>query len=98
EAKAELLLSTQGRYVDVARIRHPGWATAAGYQMAMLYREFYDALIAAPIPPELSDEAKKIYVEELRKQIEPLLRKAIRAHELTQGVAERFGIDNEWVR
>ncbi len=98
EAKAQLLIVTQARYVDVARVRNPAWATAAGYQMASLYKEFYDALMTAPVPPELSAEAKQVYVEELRKTIEPLLRKAIHAHELTQQVAERNGIDNEWVR
>jgi TolA-binding protein len=98
EAKAEQLLVAQARYVDVARIRNPGWATAAGYQMATLYKEFYDALMDAPIPPQLTPEAKQVYTEELRKTIEPLLKKAIHAHELTQQVAERNGIDNEWVR
>ena len=98
EDKAQLLLVAQGRYVNVARVRNPAWATAAGYQMATLYKEFYDALMQAPVPPELSPEAKAVYVEELRKAIEPLLRKAIHAHELTQQVAERNGIDNEWVR
>ena len=98
EGKAQLLLAAQARYVDVARIRNPAWATAAGYQMAMLYREMYDALMGAPVPPQLSGEAKQIYFEELRKMIEPLLRKAIHAHELTQQVAERSGVDNDWVR
>lgn len=100
EAKAEMLLTTQARYVDTARLRNAAWATAAGYQMAMLYKEFYDALLAAPLPAELqqNEEMKQIYFEELRKKIEPLLRKAIHAHELTQGVAERTGVNNEWVR
>jgi tetratricopeptide (TPR) repeat protein len=99
DAKAEMLLLTQSRYVDTARVKNPAWATAAGYQMATLYKEFYDAMIGAPLPPEIKDdETKQVYFEELRKQIEPLLRKAVHAHELTQGVAERFGIDNEWVR
>ena len=99
DAKAEMLLVTQSRYVDTARVKNPAWATAAGYQMATLYKEFYDAMMGAPLPPEIKDdETRQVYFEELRKQIEPLLRKAVHAHELTQGVAERFGIDNEWVR
>ncbi len=98
EAKARLLLTAQAQYVDTARVRHPGWATAAGYQMATLYEEMYRAIMDAPVPPKLSGEAREVYLEELRKTIEPLLRKAIHAHELTQQVAERNGIDNEWVR
>jgi tetratricopeptide (TPR) repeat protein len=99
ETKAEALLTTQARYVDTARIKNPAWATAAGHQIAALYKEFYDAMLTAPMPPELkNEELKKIYFEELRVKIEPLLRKAIHAHELTLGVAERFGLDNDWVR
>jgi TolA-binding protein len=98
EAKAEMLLVAQARYVDTARIRNPAWATAAGYQMASLYREFYDSLMQAPIPPQLGAEARAVYLEELKKTIEPLLRKAIHAHELTQQVAERNGVDNDFVR
>lgn len=99
ESKAEALLTTQARYVDTARIKNPAWATAAGHQIATLYKEFYDAMLNAPMPPELkNDELKKIYFDELRVKIEPLLRKAIHAHELTLGVAERFGLDNDWVR
>lgn len=97
EAKAQRLLISQARYVDVARIRHPAWATAAGYQMACLYKEMYEAIMDAPVP-KMSDEYKQVYLDELKKTIEPLLRRAIHAHELTQQVAERNGVDNEWVK
>jgi tetratricopeptide (TPR) repeat protein len=98
EAKAQMMLTAQARYIDTARVRNVAWATAAGYQMASLYKELYDALMDAPVPPQLSEEAKKVYTEELRKTIEPLVRKAIHFHELTQQVAVRNGVDNEWVR
>ena len=73
------------------------WATAAGYQMARLYREFYDQVMAAPAPTMTAEEYR-VYFEELRKYLEPLLLKAIHAHELTQMVAQRNGVDNDWVR
>ncbi|MSP63868.1 MAG: tetratricopeptide repeat protein [Myxococcales bacterium] len=98
EAKARLLIVAQARYVDTARIRNAAWATAAAYQMAMLYRELYDALMGAPIPPQLNEEGKQIYLDELKKTIEPLLRKAIHAHELGIQVAERNSLDNDWVK
>ena len=97
EEKARLLLAAQARYVDVARIKNVAWATAAGYQMARLYREFYDSILAAPAP-SMTDEERRIYFEELKKYIEPLLLKAIHAHELTQAVAQRNGVDNDWTR
>lgn len=97
EAKVESLLVAQERYVDVGRIKNVPWATAACYQMAMLYQELYDALLAAPVP-SMTDEMRAVYFEELHKQIEPLLRRAIHMQELTQRVAESNGVENEWVR
>lgn len=96
EAKVEALLVAQERYVDVGRIKNVPWATAACYQMATLYKELYDALMDAPVPP-MNDEMRAVYFEELHKQIEPLLRRAIHMQELTQRVAESNGVDNEWV-
>lgn len=97
DSKAQLFILAQRRYIDTAAVKNAAWATAAGYQMGLLYRELYDALVEAPIPPQLSAEARQVYVEELKKTIEPLLRRAIRTHELTQQVAQRTGVDNDFV-
>ncbi len=98
EAKARLLLTAQGRYLDAMRVRNAEWATAAGFQIASLYREFYDDLVGAPIPPELQGEAREVYVEELKKQVRTLLQKAITVHEKNVLMAERTGVKNDWVR
>jgi tetratricopeptide (TPR) repeat protein len=99
EQKGQMLLVAQRRYLDAMRVNNVEWATAAGYQIASLYRELYDDLLAAPVPPNLagSDEARDIYREELKKQIKNLLYKAISTHEKNLLVAERTGVRNEWV-
>jgi len=99
EQKGQMLLVAQRRYLDAMRVNNVEWATAAGYQIASLYRELYDDLLAAPVPPTLatSDEARDIYREELKKQTKNLLYKAISTHEKNLLVAERTGIHNEWV-
>lgn len=99
EQKGQMLLVAQRRYLDAMRVNNVEWATAAGYQIASLYRELYDDLLAAPVPPTLatSDEARDIYREELKKQIKNLLFKAISTHEKNLLVAERTGVRNEWI-
>ncbi len=98
EAKAQMLLTAQARYVDAMRVSNAEWATAAGFEIASLYREFYDDLVGAPIPPELDAEHREVYLEELKKQVRTLLQKAINVHEKNVLMAERVGIKNDWVR
>jgi tetratricopeptide (TPR) repeat protein len=98
EAKARMLLVAQNRYYDTIRVKNPDWATAAGFQIASLYREFYDDLVGAPLPPGLTGEAREVYLEELKKKVSTLLQKAVKVHELNLTMAERTGTANEWVK
>ncbi len=98
EAKATLLLAAEARYLDAMKIKEPEWATAAGSQIASLYREFHDDLLAAPIPPELDAEARQVYADEVKQQLLSLLRRALSVHEKTVLLAERIGVSNEWVK
>ena len=95
--KAELLIAAEQRYVDTMKLKHPEWATAAASQIASLYRELYDALSAVPIPPNLDAEARKVYEDELKRQLQTLLRRALAVHEQTVLLAQRIGVANEWV-
>jgi tetratricopeptide (TPR) repeat protein len=98
ELKGRMLLLAQARYVETMRVNHPSWATAAGYQIASLYRELYEDLVGAPVPVRLTGEAKEVYLEEVRKKVRPLLEKALAFHEKNLLMAERVGESNEWVR
>jgi len=100
EEKAHLLLVAQRQYIDTVKLGNAQWASASGYQIASLYEEFYEALIHAPVPPELlgkaNDEKREIYYEQLRKRIRILLEKSLRYHEQTLQMVERLGVQNEW--
>ncbi len=98
DAKARMLLVAQARFLDAVRVNNAEWATAAGFQIGSLYREFYDDLVGAPVPPALTGEARDVYLEEVRKQVRTLLQKAINIHESNLLMAERTGERNEWVR
>jgi TolA-binding protein len=100
EDKARLLLAAQRQYIDTIKMGNPQWASASGFQVASLYEEFYDAFMAAPVPPELlgakNDEKREVYFEELRKKIRVLLEKSLRWNEQNLLMMERFGVQNEW--
>jgi TolA-binding protein len=98
EAKARMLLLAQQRYVDAMRVKHSEWATAAGFRIGSLYREFYDDLVGAPVPESLQGEKKDVYLEEVKKKVRNLLVKAIAFHEKNVLMAERIGEKNDWVR
>lgn len=98
EAKARMLLVAQARFIDAMRVDNAEWATAAGYQIGSLYRELYDDLVGAPVPPALAGEARDVYLDEVRNRVKPLLERAISIHEKNVVMAERLGAKTEWVR
>jgi hypothetical protein len=98
EAKARMLLVAQARYLDAMRMNNSEWATAAGFQIATLYRELYDDLVGAPIPPEFDAERAEIYRDEVKKRVKNLLNRAFSVHEKNVLMAERLGVKNDWVR
>jgi tetratricopeptide (TPR) repeat protein len=98
EAKARMLLVAQARFIEAMKMQNAEWATAAGFQIATLYREFYDDLVGAPVPPELDAEHAEVYREEVKKKVRTLLEKAVSVHERNLLMAERVGIKNDWVR
>jgi tetratricopeptide (TPR) repeat protein len=112
--KARLLLLAQAGYIGTIKVKNPYWATAAGFQIGSLYREFYTTLLTAV--PDFKEQAAKnakvakitvkaaqdqlvqVYLEEVHKAVKPLLGKAIRVFEKTVLVAERVGVSSEWVQ
>lgn len=113
DEKARLLLVSQSRYIKAIKVKNPYWATAAGFQIGSLYREFYTVLLTSL--PDFGREAKKtarksgvtveqarvqlvkVYTEEVHKAVKPLLTKAIRVFEKNILMAERVGISSNWV-
>ncbi len=97
ERKAKWLLDAQKGYLQVIRTGHAYWATAAGYKIGALYERLYDEIIKVPSPPDITDEEKQIYREELIKKVSVLLRKSLTAFRKVCKVAKRIQVENEWV-
>ena len=98
EAKARAFLDAQTKYVEAIKVKNPSWATASGYHVGTLYRELYDALAKAPLPPEFNSADKRvIYDLLLRDKLRVLLEKAKDILEKNVSMAERVGVKNGWV-
>ncbi len=98
DAKAALLTLAYDRYVAVLELDAPYWSTAAGYQMSQLYKQFWDDIIAAPIPSELSPQAAGYYRRELRAQVRGFLEKAMAGHLRNVELAEVYAASTVWSR
>lgn len=99
QQKAELFMTAQVNYIRALGKHHPQWSMAAGYMIGRLYEDFYRDIFAAEIPDDLSDEHLTLYFEELRKQIRPLMERAVQVYEKNLSLSRRIvrAQDSEWV-
>ena len=98
ENKSELLALAYDRYRATLDIHHLYWATAAGYQMSQIYKEFWDDVIAVPVPPQLAPEAAQFYRREVHERVRPMLEKALDGHLRNLDLADAYGQATEWSR
>ncbi len=103
DRRAALLLEAQRAYFDAIGMTNAHWAAASGYRIGAMYRAFFDAITAAPVPPPprpMTDEQLVLYREsyraQLRDRVRPLVRHAVRYWELTLTMVERTGVESEW--
>ena len=94
--KTDLVRLAYDRYVDAVQIQHAYWATASGYQLSQIYKEFWDDIMLAPIPDHLSPEAKDIYRRELHDQVRVLLQKAVDGHSKNVELSEAYRTATPW--
>ncbi len=98
EDKANYFLKAQHAYLKAVRMHHPEYAMAAGYRLGAIFESFYDDMMAAEVPDDLSKDELAVYYDELRRKVKPLLTKAIDIYERNIRLGERFGQTDEWVR
>lgn len=98
EDKSNLFLKAQNAYLRGVRLHHPDFAVAAGYRLGALYEGFYDDMLSAEVPDDLTREEIEVYFEELRKKIRPLVVQAIDIYERNLKLGQRLGQSGEWFR
>lgn len=96
EAKADRILIAHDRYLKTVELGNGYWASAAGYQIASMQKELWDALVVAPIPPQLIPEAAELYVTEVHKHSRQFLEKALDTHRKNAAFADRSGVMTVW--
>lgn len=95
--KLELLTQAQERYNHAIRAKHMFWVSAAGFQLGHLFSELYDALMHAPVPDYLDAKGRRIYYEELEKQLRPVVDKAVWVLEKNLETARRLGYESDFI-
>lgn len=95
--KFNLFMKAQNGYIKVIRTPNLYWSQAAGYKIGLLYEKLYKDLLEAEIPPDLTEEERNIYFEELNKFIKPLLEKALAVYENNIASAKNSGIKYDWI-
>ncbi len=99
-SKAEYHQRAQGAYIRALREHHHHWSVAAGFHIGRLYEDFYMDIFSAEIPDHLTDEQIALYFEELRKEIELLMDRALRVYERNLSFSQRVARGEEaeqWV-
>ncbi len=98
--KGTLFSAAQINYIRALSAHHPTWSVAAGYMIGRLYEDFYTDILGAEIPTDLSAEHLTLYFEELRKQIRPLMERAVQVYEKNLSLSRRIGHKekNKWVQ
>ena len=98
EEKAKLLDEARKVYLDVVGYRQPEWATAALLRVGQGYEAFAKAMRKAQVPRELSAEEKRLYREELEKQVIVIEDKALDAYRSGYAKALEIGVYNKHTR
>ena len=96
EEKAKLLKKVQSEFSEIAALGDPIWTFASLFYIGFSVQRFAETLYEAPLPPDLTEDEKVIYQEELRNQAFPLEDQAKEIYSKNLKKAREMGIKNEW--
>ena len=95
-AKRERLEQTYDRYREALQIQNAYWATASGYQMSQIYKEFWDDTVLAPLPARLSSEARELHAVEIHRLARQFLEQAMNGHRTNVELAAAYKTTTVW--
>lgn len=96
EEKCQKLLRAQYQYLRTIREGHPGWASAAGYNVGRMYEELHEEMVGLPAPSDLTADQQALYMAMVRGKVLILLEKAEKTYVQTAEMVVRTGADGEW--
>lgn len=97
EDKTSYFLMAQSEYLRTMRIGNIYWGVKAGTALGRLFEEFYEHLMQAEVPSDLSKEDLDLYYKELKKMTKPFLVEAMRVYERNVELARLSGAKEEWL-
>jgi hypothetical protein len=98
DEKCQALLTAQTRYIRAVQFGDAHTLTAAGTRIGSLYAGLYDELVGLEVPPDLTDEEREVYRDEVKHRVRVLAEKAIKIYERTVLVGKRVDTAASWVR
>lgn len=97
EDKSNLFLKAQAAYLRTVRLHNSQWSIAAGFRLGAMYEDFYTDMVEAEYPAELGEQEVALYFSELKKNILPLVQRAVEIYERNLTMSERAGArGTEW--
>ena len=97
QEKAQLLLEARQHYKRALRHRVPAWSGAAAYGLGVVYEDFRDDLLSAPVPEEFDEEHATVYAQLLEQRTRAFLEKAASDYREVLGMADRLELEPAWV-
>ena len=96
--KSELMLLARDRYIKTVDYKNAFWATAAVYQIGLMYKEFWDDFMAVPIPTNLKPVEVQAYIKAVNEeeQLRKLLEKSLLYHQRTLEMAKNANVQTIW--
>jgi cellulose synthase operon protein C len=97
--KSELMLLARDRYIKTVDYKNAFWATAAVYQIGLMYKEFWDDFMAVPIPTNLKPVEVQAYIKAVNEeeQLRKLLEKSLLYHQRNLEMAKNASVQTIWV-
>jgi tetratricopeptide (TPR) repeat protein len=95
--KASFFLKAQSEYLRTIRVGNTYWGVKAGMALGRLFEEFYEHIMQAEVPSDLTGEDLDVYLKELKKMTRPLLLQAMRVYERNVAMARLNGAKEEWL-
>ncbi len=96
--KAQYFLSAQSAFLNAIRVHNIYFGIRSGMAIGKLYEDFYNDLMSAEVPAKFTPEQRKIYFEELKKDIRPLVRKAEIVYQQNLRVGKYYKVPQKWMQ
>ena len=94
--KAELFQQAEKLYDKVFGLKSSGWTAGAMFRQGLLYYDFAENLLNAPVPEELPEEMQGDYVMALEEFAGPVQEKSLLAFQSAMAFAREKGVYNIW--